>query len=494
MVDVFEYYSRREVGEEIASFLRGRWAGIEGVGKKWVRWVQDRPLTITSPEELVSSLKRFYRLNPRSIYGTIELFKKLSEKSDVEEGYEANVYAATLFIDIDIVDEKMVDKAWRYAVEAAKKIVGFLEEEGVSKSVYLLWSGAGIHVRVHEKAFSNNVYSREHPIDVVFATAEYVMESLKKDLFSIVRESRGLIKIENLVAPKRVFTAPLSLHRRLDVVAIPLKPSDLESFEPTWGNPLEPKYTSRAWGVFREGEADDLALKALEKIGRVKMRSLIEARATRIALPSIHEVSSELKSEPRERGIGRFPVMAILQAARYYVLKKDLDKAKSFGLNRAIFYAWAKHYGPSRRQFIKPGMLSSRVSRERKFAEELGERVQIGPSGYYMIGGIEQKPEDYDRNVAKRFEEAGVPYGKAWEATLKYVSKFPRNILIDPQKFYKYVYEPVRDSFIERVLGRKDGGKIKNKSLDSWLHLITLYLTWSTTLLVADIFFKLKPS
>ena len=37
--------------------------------------------------------------------------------------------------------------------------------------------------------------------------------------------------------------------------------------------------------------------------------------------------------------------MALLQAASYYLLKGDLNRAKSFGLNRAIFYAWAKGSG-----------------------------------------------------------------------------------------------------------------------------------------------------
>jgi hypothetical protein len=36
--------------------------------------------------------------------------------------------------------------------------------------------------------------------------------------------------------------------------------------------------------------------------------------------------------------------MSILQAASYYVLYKDLDKEESFGLKRAIFYAWVKNY------------------------------------------------------------------------------------------------------------------------------------------------------
>src|SRR5579883_2904365 len=40
--------------------------------------------------------------------------------------------------------------------------------------------------------------------------------------------------------------------------------------------------------------------------------------------------------------VGRFQVMALLQAARAQVLGYPLDEAKSFGLNRAIFYAAAK--------------------------------------------------------------------------------------------------------------------------------------------------------
>ena len=40
--------------------------------------------------------------------------------------------------------------------------------------------------------------------------------------------------------------------------------------------------------------------------------------------------------------VGRFQVMATLQAARARTLGLDLDEAKSWGLNRAVFYAAAK--------------------------------------------------------------------------------------------------------------------------------------------------------
>src|SRR5258708_32692411 len=51
--------------------------------------------------------------------------------------------------------------------------------------------------------------------------------------------------------------------------------------------------------------------------------------------------------------VGRFQVMALLQAARAKVLGHPLDEAQSFGLNRAIFYAAAKRGfkgGPSAKQ------------------------------------------------------------------------------------------------------------------------------------------------
>ena len=40
--------------------------------------------------------------------------------------------------------------------------------------------------------------------------------------------------------------------------------------------------------------------------------------------------------------VGRFQVMAPLQAARAQALGKPREDAESFGLNRAIFYAAAK--------------------------------------------------------------------------------------------------------------------------------------------------------
>ncbi|MCD6300725.1 MAG: hypothetical protein J7L82_01485 [Staphylothermus sp.] len=152
--------------------------------------------------------------------------------------------------------------------------------------------------------------------------------------------------------------------------------------------------------------------------------------------------------------------MALLQAARHYYFNKDIDKAKSFGLNRAIFYAWTKYYGPHKWpiRLMRVEQALRKQSRDIRsikcpegFVEVLEECVAVSPRGFYMIGEQEQLPIDYDRQVTNKIKRLIDPE-KAWKAAIEYVSSFPEYILRDPQKFYKYVYEPVRDTFFKELL------------------------------------------
>ena len=74
-------------------------------------------------------------------------------------------------------------------------------------------------------------------------------------------------------------------------------------------------------------------------------------------------------------GIGRFQVMAILQAARAVELGLKLKEAKSWGLNRAIFYAAARH-----------GFKGRRGSRETSESKEL-ESLRRAHRNFYVLGG-----------------------------------------------------------------------------------------------------------
>ena len=65
--------------------------------------------------------------------------------------------------------------------------------------------------------------------------------------------------------------------------------------------------------------------------------------------------------------VGRFQVMALLQAARAKALGYPLDEAESFGLNRAIFYAAAK-------RGFKRGASSKHQGEQHAFKEAPGEK------------------------------------------------------------------------------------------------------------------------
>jgi len=151
--------------------------------------------------------------------------------------------------------------------------------------------------------------------------------------------------------------------------------------------------------------------------------------------------------------LGRFQVMALLQAARYYILKGDLEKAKSFGLNRAIFYAWAKYHKP-KYGVSKYGLLRREmgITPKELLHEMVGDELAFkSDEGWFMIGDQVQRPEDYDRQIKSKIE-AVISYELAWKAALEYLSKFSKKTLESQQEFYKEVYEPVRDRFLELII------------------------------------------
>ncbi len=448
MVDPVAHYSREQVAAEIAWYSRRRWLAVVDSRGVWRRWRGDEPLRVEGPGD-VARLAR--ELGARSFYASLEVYRRLEAKHDVMENYDLNVEAATPLVDIDVLDEEGLT-GWPFAVRAARAVVEALRDLGVERSVYLLWSGAGFHVRVNEAAVDWESLE-VRPIDAAFALAELALRLARERVLEAVRASGGAVKAENVVRQRGVATVPLSLHRRVDRVAVALKPEDLDLFTPAWSDPESYRHDPEALRRYERGEASDAVARALREVPQGSTRTVI-------ALPGPATGGRRPAPAPRPGKVGRFPVMALLQAARYYLLTGDLEKAKSFGLNRAIFYAWAKYYGPARSAARRLRYQPPRGSGGRpeggepgeKLVEVLGEKVKVGPRGWYSMGGVEQTPEDFERNVARKFEEAGVPFEEAWRAALDYVASFPERVLKDPQRFFKEVYEPVRDVFVEKIV------------------------------------------
>ena len=143
--------------------------------------------------------------------------------------------------------------------------------------------------------------------------------------------------------------------------------------------------------------------------------------------------------------VGRFQVMALLQAARAHVLGLPLESACSWGLNRSIFIAAAK------RGFKGGGGSAGGGPGGSNNTYFLGDDMAFtaGNAGVllFTIGGKVQTKEEFDKRVRSRFGKA---YPAAWKEALSYVKSFDRDVLSSKEDFFSEVYRPVRDSWADR--------------------------------------------
>ena len=108
--------------------------------------------------------------------------------------------------------------------------------------------------------------------------------------------------------------------------------------------------------------------------------------------------------------VGRFQVMATLQAARAKELGLSIIVAKSWGLNRAIFYAAAKRGFKEkrvpRRSLEEVDKKPIRKTRDAYFlGDEMAYVSKKGHRSYFTIGGELQTTNDFKRQIESRFGE-----------------------------------------------------------------------------------------
>lgn len=407
------WYTR--VGEEILGFLKGRRTCIRFDGRD-VCEVDGKSIEVKNTSDIMALVSRYKNLV--SFLGS----------PDIVVG-DKKLITPTWFIGL------RSRNYWRLGLDIAWLIARFLEENGVEKSIYLVYTGDGFEVRIHEKT----LIGIDNPVEAGLKLVEYVLRKLKLKLQRAVYASRGQVYVKNGVVGRHLL-APLSLISSTEAVVY-FKLDDVEDFNPSWADTNSPRHNSR-WNEYVENEVVEIVEKALKEVRDDKITII------------------EVKKPVAWRDIERFQVMGLLQAARYYLLKGDLEKAKSFGYNRAVFYAWAKHYGGKTRYYRQSVRTTSRgvveeIGRglEKKWRQKtvLGEPVTVSPRGWYGMGGEEHLPRHYDENIAKKIEVV-LPYEIAWKAALEYLKKFPREVLENQQNFFKLVYQPVRDSFIEDVV------------------------------------------
>ncbi|MEM0232468.1 MAG: hypothetical protein QXL22_00435 [Candidatus Nezhaarchaeales archaeon] len=265
-----EHYSRRDVSEEVARFAKNRWIGVhclkrDGKGNRiMVRYIDGKPITINSPYDLLLLRQKLGSKGLRTIYATAAIYGKIALRDDVASLSNIVSYTPTWDIDGDF-------KNWRSTIKACIEIVETLREEGVSKSVFIKWSGNGAHVHLHERSLSDRALRSRSPLDLAYAIVEYVRTKVEPKIQEIALSDSCNIKVENKIDRQRMFTCPLSLHRDHDRVCICMKPNQLHHFSPSWVEPRSYVH-NKEWTLYEEGEADALAEKAMDIIGGFPVR------------------------------------------------------------------------------------------------------------------------------------------------------------------------------------------------------------------------------
>lgn len=262
------HYSSDLVREEIAEFTKKRWVAIQctktlSTGRPvFLRYMARprRPIQVVGAQGVEKLLNRFGGLRPRTFYATANVYRHL-ESAEAPADLE-NVVACTPTWDIDNEAEK-----WEATVEAAKEIACFLEAQGVTKSLFVKWSGRGCHVHLHEASISPQLAAKLHPLNIAYAIVEHANRSLKGKFKEITTSHRAhSLLVENEMDPQRLFTCPLSLHKTLDRVCVCMRLADLDSFAPEWTSPSSYRHF-KGWSRHIVGEADELARKAHKAVG-----------------------------------------------------------------------------------------------------------------------------------------------------------------------------------------------------------------------------------
>jgi len=151
--------------------------------------------------------------------------------------------------------------------------------------------------------------------------------------------------------------------------------------------------------------------------------------------------------------VGRFQVMAVLQAARAYVLGLEIPSAKSWGLNRAIFYAAAKRGFKKQKPMKRTrSEIKEEPITETSEAYHLGSEVAYKAPHtpgrlYFTIGGEIQTEEEFTRQIASRF---GKEYEQAWKEAIAYIKTFDEQTLLSQSGFFNSVYKPKRDELASK--------------------------------------------
>jgi hypothetical protein len=170
--------------------------------------------------------------------------------------------------------------------------------------------------------------------------------------------------------------------------------------------------------------------------------------------PQLRLVREEAKKPVKadSSGVSEFYVHAVLQAARAQKLGLDLESAKSWGLNRAIFYEAAKkgYFHRGKRNAASGGSFSSGTAPKKR--QNFGQLYSLGNEKAYavethdggvrfVIGGKVQSPDAFDKQIRRRFND----WKMVWSEAMELMEQAGPAVLKSASRFHAQIYKRWRD-------------------------------------------------
>jgi hypothetical protein len=242
---VKQHYQRPEVRETILRYAEcdDGFRALNG-DSGWYTTCKNAKVRLRTLEDYDDTTDKF-----RTLYATIDILnpsvKQVSEEWDDNKncpvkpiGTLRNCQAFTLSVDIDSIngpngENIITSPEIRHAVEdAAQFFVDYLRDNGISQSVFCLYSGGGAYIHIHHALFrAKSDWSEQDKEDAFrHLTEAYnnLIAAIANDFFAKHPDHIGKVKFDKLNNQKRKFKTIFSVHKKHDLAVIPLDPAKIK--------------------------------------------------------------------------------------------------------------------------------------------------------------------------------------------------------------------------------------------------------------------------
>ena len=267
---VLKYYSRDDVLERMFSYAAGREVVCATADGTYFK----RPDAVLYPRDILERVKR----GAVSFHCSVEHWTQPLAIS--QENLEALRSGFDVIIDIDSKFKL------EHGRECAIEICEFLKERGITPTIK--FSGRrGFHIAIAQNALpeviDNKPLSKWYP-DLLRLISTFISESIKERLMDRIVAAEGgysslskynikdispyeFVEIEKNWGQRHLFRMPYSFNEKSWLISIPIKLSELKSFEPSRATP--DAKSDAPFLVNKDGEAIELVEEALGWAHRV---------------------------------------------------------------------------------------------------------------------------------------------------------------------------------------------------------------------------------